>query len=394
MGCGVALSLPKTTSRLGYFVTTRSLSDLIDAFAIIELIKTSSVTTQVDDIIRPVEVYTKIIHDESGKMSHGEPSIIFRSESGAFPMDIKSPFEYTNKQMLTLSNVAMHGTKLNMFVVCGEPTNRIGEVFLNWPSWGGIHKYALHKANSVDQIRKVNQFVAFKIADIIGDELSREQERSFWDAVNSRCSFFTRTRYAVVIDDKLPQPTFAEDVASFLKNSATGPPLPDTVSRINRGLRTRYNIPMDRNIILRKDKYCNSKQIMVKVLGKTLRSGEKCIYSWRENANLPASEFVKWSLNVEATDNAFRLCTTRPMPEKEKGALPKKFVRPDFPSRQALYEAFATRSRYSDSDNHYNILGHNVYMGENTQPQTQPLVFCHSWEDDTGTLSEFINKYI
>lgn len=394
LGSGLAFRLSPRSSRLGYFVTIRSLADLVDAFAIIQLIKTSSVTTQVDDIIRPVRVYTKRIYDyESGKIYHKEPSIMFRAESDAFPMDIKPPFEYSNKQMLTLSNVAMYGTKVNVFVVCGEPTNRIGEVFLNWRG-GGLQQDILEKADSVDKIRKVNQFVAFKIADIIGDELSREQERSFWEAVNSRCSFFTRTRHAVVIDDKLPQPTFAEDVTSFLMEAPFfyGSEWEDVVARINRGLRTRYNISMDKRITLRKDKRCNSKQIIVKVLGKTLRGREKCIYTWKENASLPACEHVKWALNVEATNDAFRLCAAKPMPQKN--ALPEKFVKPEFPTRQALYEAFATRSRYSDNDKHFKILGYDVYMGETVQPHTQPLVFCHNWEDDPGTLSEFINKYI
>lgn len=369
-----------TTNPLGYFVTTRSVPDLIDAFAIIELIKMSSVTTQVDDIIRPVRVYAKRIYDfESGKVRHKEPSIMFRSESGAFPVEIKPPFEYSNKQMLTLSNVAMYGTKVNMFVVCGEPKNRLGEVINNW-SGDGFEEYVLHKAKSTDQIRSVCEHTAFKVSHIIGDELSRNQEHSFWDAVNSRCSFFTRTRHAVVIDDKLTKPTFAEDVASFVPNPAKGSPAPEIVYRIKHRLRMRYNISTDKHILLRKDKHCSSKQIIVKVSGKTRRCGEKCIYCWKECSDLPASEHVKWSLNVEATDDAFRLCTVKPVQEKE--ALPKKFVRPEFPTRQALYEAFAARSRCSDSDNHYHILGHDVYMGKHAQPQTQPLVFCHSWEND------------
>lgn len=164
---------PSGGKRMGLMAPVGSISDIVDAFAIVDFLKHSCHVVSAYDILRPVEVVTT--QDKfNGRVSNW---ILFTTESNSFPVD---------KTSGTLFSI--HGSPFAFSVVEGDPPNV-------------THSYKLPNCNasSIDDIHIAAARVAATLVDEFLD--SKEATSSFVDAVSSRFKYFTRVRLGVTLED-------------------------------------------------------------------------------------------------------------------------------------------------------------------------------------------------
>lgn len=183
---------------MGLMAPVASMSDIVDAFAIVDFLKHSCHVVSAYDLLRPVEVLTT--RDKfTGKTSHW---VLFTTESDAFPVDQADG-----------SLFSIQGSPYALSVVKGDPSNVTSS-----------HKLPSCSDTSIDEIHIA---AARSVATLVGELLESKQDiRSFVDAVSSRFKYFTRVRLGVTMEDSMcphipahskPPPDDREHIEPFVK---------------------------------------------------------------------------------------------------------------------------------------------------------------------------------
>jgi hypothetical protein len=338
--------MPPLTPRkmsLGLYATVKSMADLVDSFAIVEFLKCSSAAISRDDFLRPTGIYTK--RDCNGELEH---SIMFRTESEFFPIDIEPKIKLPNRMCL-LSHFSLRGSDYKLAVVHGEPksqlivNNRHGSVIIP-------------RAFTICDLERVKDDVARLVALRIGECLSdRFNLKCFLDATTSRFKYFARIRLDVTLDH-IPPPTLSEDVAAYSAQRKTR--LPDEMlQRMKERLRERNGLP-DRKAFMISNFECSSTEILIQLIGENTKDSH---IVWKDNVALAPTHFSKWSLYTE-----FSIL----------GGESRPFVKPEFVSLKHLIASFATHARDQKSEQIYAL---PLFGIERINPALmQPLVFCHT----------------
>lgn len=259
----------------GYLAMIRSLTDVVDAFAIARLIKPDRSTNNVDDMIRPVAIMTKQTRDhQSGCYIDSEPSILFRSESG----QSRLRQSVCEQKFRILKEFYMTGSGVRVYVVHGNPNDGSGDPHydsrcLRW------HKRELRKAWSGDEIQDDSLTTAVTVSKILGCALKRREEENFWRAVQARGSYLSKC-----MGNHPSVPTFVQDVAVFQVVTRHNP---EIRGRVAREIRRRHGIPAWYNVRV-SNQGCQTNQILVSI-SPVSRPGE-IIHRWKEyvGCNHPA----------------------------------------------------------------------------------------------------------
>lgn len=252
---------------LGYIAIPITLTDVVDAFAIVQLINIAMLTKTVDDRIRPVAIMTKQTYDhQEGCYVDSEPSILFRSESGQSRL---RRFGH-QKHMTILKEFCMTGSRLKVKVVHGNPHAGSNDPYYH-SRFLRQYKRELKKAWSGDEIQDDSLTTAVTVSKLLGCALQRQEEENFWSAVQAR-SDYLRTG----MGGCLSVPTFVQDAAVFQVVTYHNA---EICSRVAREMRRRHGIPPWYSVRV-SNQGCNANQILVSIYPVS-HPGEQ-ICCWKE----------------------------------------------------------------------------------------------------------------
>ena len=162
--------------RMGLMAPVAKEDDMVDAFAIVDFLKNSSVVLSANDLLRPVAVITT----QSDKFAHW---ILFTTESNAFPVEKRDG-----------SLLSIHGSSYAFSVVKGHPPNV-------------IYEYKLPDYNDA-RIDDINFAAARAVATLLKERMDGNETMNFFtDKVASRLKYFTRVRLGVTLEDAMPTHT-------------------------------------------------------------------------------------------------------------------------------------------------------------------------------------------